>query len=476
MKKAEDVRKKIAYSRKNFWLDTTKNEQKAAMKFAENYKKFLNVCKTERESIDYTIEELKAKMFANLDDPNIKNSNKFVYKVFKNKAIAIAVIGKSPISNGVNIVASHIDTPRVDLKQSPLSEDGETKLGIMKTHYYGGIKKYQWMSTPLALHGIVIKNDGEVVNICIGENENDPVFVMPDLLPHLARKEQMGKTMSDGVSAGNMNLVFNSIPFYEDKEDIKEGVKLQALNLLYEKYGIKEEDLLSAELQLVPAGKARDGGIDKSMIIAYGQDDRVCSYAALQALEDVKEISIDKTSIVYLFDKEEVGSDSIGGATSVFFIDFIADLLKHNGEDFGSFNLRKTLINTNVLSADVNAAINPNYPSVHEAQNAVHMGYGVALAKFTGSGGKGGSNDATSEFMSKVIRLFNDEKVNWQIGSLGKVDEGGGGTIAKFLAQHGCDVIDCGPGVLGMHSLYELTSKADVYSTYKAYKAFMAKA
>lgn len=476
MKKSDDVRKKVTYSRKSFWLDTTKNEQKAAMKFSENYKKFLNACKTERESIDYTIEELKTKMFVDLDDNNTKTSNKFVYKVFKNKAIAIAVIGKKPISEGVNIVASHIDTPRVDLKQNPLYEDGETKLGILRTHYYGGIKKYQWMSTPLALHGIVIKNDGETVNICIGENDSDPIFIMPDLLPHLARKEQMSKPMSEAVSAGHMNLIFNTIPFYEDKEEVKEAVKLQALNLLNEKYGIREEDFLSAELQLVPAGKARDAGLDKSMIAAYGQDDRVCSYAALQALEDVKEITIDKTSIVYLFDKEEVGSDSVGGATSVFFIDFIADLLKHNEEEYDSYTLRKTLINTNVLSADVNAAINPNYPSVHEASNAVHLGFGVGLAKFTGSGGKGGSNDANSEFMAKVIKLFNDEKVNWQVGSLGKVDEGGGGTIAKFLAQHGCDVIDCGPGVLGMHSLYELTSKADVYSTYKAYKAFMQKA
>ena len=475
MKKADDARKKLSYNRKNFWQDTTKNEQKAALKFSENYKKYLSTCKTERESIEFTIEELVAKNFIDIEKAESKPS-RFVYKVFKNKALAIAVIGKEPLSKGVNIVASHVDTPRVDLKQNPLYEDGQTKLGIFKTHYYGGIKKYQWMSTPLALHGIVIKNDGEAVNVNIGENDNDPVFIMPDLLPHLARKEQMSKPMSEAVSAGHMNVIVNTIPFFEDKEEVKEAVKLQALTLLYEKYGIQEEDFLSAELQLVPAGKARDAGLDKSMVAGYGQDDRICAYTSIQALLDVKEMDINKTSVVFLFDKEEVGSDSVGGATSVFFIDFIADLLKLKDEDFSSHNLRKTMINSHVLSADVNAAINPNFPSVHEAQNAVHLGFGVGICKYTGSGGKGGSNDAPSEFMAKIIRIFNDEKVNWQVGSLGKVDEGGGGTIAKFLAQHGCDVIDCGPGVLGMHSLYELTSKADIYSTYKAYKAFFVKA
>ena len=475
MKKAEDVKRKLCYVRKNFWRDTTKNEQKAALKFSENYKKFLNACKTERESIDYTIEELKAKSFVNIDDVDAKPS-RFVYKVFKNKALAIAVIGKEALKNGINIIGSHIDSPRVDLKQNPLQEDGTTKLGILKTHYYGGIKKYQWMSQPLALHGIVIKNNGEKVNICIGENENDPVFIMPDLLPHLARNVQGSKSLSEAITADHMNVIFNSIPFMEDKEDVKEAVKLQALALLHEKYGIQEEDFLSAEIQLVPAGKARDVGIDRSMVAAYGQDDRICAFTSLQALYDVKDMEIKKTSVVFLFDKEEVGSDSVGGASSVFFEDFIADLLRLKNEDCSGYGLRKTLINSNVLSADVNAAINPNFPSVHEAQNAVHFGFGVGLCKYTGSGGKGGSNDANSEFMARLIKIFNEEKVNWQVGSLGKVDEGGGGTIAKFLAKHGCDVIDIGPGLMGMHSLYELSSKADIYSTYKAYKAFFVKA
>jgi len=474
MKKAEDVKKKLAYNRKNFWIDTTKNEQKIALKFSEGYKKYLSACKTERESISYTIEELRAKSFVSIEEAANKSS-KLVYRVFKNKAMAIAVIGKSPISKGINIIGSHIDAPRVDLKQNPLYEDGETKLGLLRTHYYGGIKKYQWMSTPLALHGVIIKHNGDKVYVNIGEHENDPIFVMPDLLPHLA-KEQMAKNASEFIQAGQMNVLFNSIPYIDEKDEVKDAIKLQALAMLYEKYGIREEDFLSAELQLVPAGKARDSGFDRSFVVGYGQDDRICAYTSIQAILDVKEIDVNKTSVVFLFDKEEVGSDSVGGATSVFFVDFIADLLKLKHEDISGNNLRKTLINSNVISADVNAGINPNFPSVHEATNAGHIGCGVILTKYTGARGKSSSNDATSEFMSKIIRIFEEEKVNWQTGSLGKVDEGGGGTIAKFLAIHGCDVIDCGPGLLSMHSLYEVASKADVYSTYKAYKAFFVKA
>ena len=475
MKKKDDIKKRLSYSRKNFWTETTKNEQKIALKFSENYKKFLTACKTERECIDYFINDLENRSFVSIDDKNA-SSTKLVYRVFKNKALAVAVIGKEPIRKGVNIIASHIDSPRVDLKQNPLHEDRETKLGIMKTHYYGGIKKYQWMSTPLALHGIVTKNDGSKVNIVIGEQENDPIFLMPDLLPHLAKNEQADKKYHDIIKAGQMNVVFNSIPYSIEKEEIEEAVKVHALVLLNEKYGIKEEDFLSAELILVPAGKARDAGIDKSMIAAYGQDDRICAYTSYQALLDVKDIDVDKTSICFFFDKEEVGSDSVGGATSVFFEDFIADVLRLRQEESNGYSLRKTLINSSVISADVNAAINPNFPSVHEAQNAVHFGFGVGICKYTGAGGKSSSNDATSEFMAKIVKIFNSEKVNWQTGSLGKVDEGGGGTVAKFLAKHGCDVIDVGPGLLGMHALYELVSKADVYSTYKAYKAFFMKA
>ena len=275
-----------------------------------------------------------------------------------------------------------------------------------------------------------------------------------------------------------MNIIFNSIP-YLDKTDkkIKDAIKLNALVLLNEKYGIIEEDLLSAELEVVPAGKARDAGIDKSFILGYGQDDRICAFTSMEAIFDLEKENMEseKTAVVYLADKEEIGSESNTGAKSIFIVDFIADLLKYNGEAFDSSTLRKTLINSQILSADVNAGINPNYPNVHEADNAVHIGFGVSVTKFTGAGGKSSSNDANAEFNAKIIRIFNDEKVNWQTGALGKVDEGGGGTIAKFMAQHGAEVIDCGPGLLGMHSLYELSSKADIYSSYKAYKAFFKK-
>ncbi len=470
MSKADELSKKLTYNRKSFWKEASKQDQKAAFDFAESYKKFLDKAKTEREAIGYYVPVLKENGFQEID---AKNAVKKVFRLSRAKNAAFAVIGKKPISEGVNLIVSHIDAPRVDLKQSPLQEDSTTKLGLMKTHYYGGIKKYQWMSTPLALHGVIIKNNGEKVTVNIGEEETDPVFVMPDLLPHLARKEQYTKKLGEAVDAAKMNLIFNSIPYPDD--DAEEAIKLNALYLLNQKYGIVEADFLSAELELVPAGKARDAGLDKSLVLGYGQDDRICAYTSAAALFDAK-ANLDKTAIVYLADKEEIGSDGNTGAKSIFIIDFIADLLKKNGENADSMTLRKTLLKSQILSADVNAAINPNFPNVHEKENAVHLGFGVSVTKFTGSGGKGGSNDANAEFNTKIVHIFNKAKVNWQIGALGKVDEGGGGTIAKFMAEHGAEVIDCGPGVLGMHSLYELTSKADIYSSYKAYKAFFENA
>lgn len=471
MKKTDELRNKLSYKRKNFWKEASAKEQKAAQKFSEGYKHFLDECKTERESIDFYVNELDKQGFNEIEKGG---KSKKVYRVSRQKNAGIAVIGKKPISAGVNLIVSHIDAPRVDLKQNPLFEDGGTTLGMMKTHYYGGVKKYQWMSTPLALHGTIIKANGDKVKVTIGEDENDPVFVMPDLLPHLARKVQYTKKIGEAVDAGKMNLVFNSIPYPKDNET-KEAVKLNALVILNEKYDIVEEDFLSAEIEIVPAGKARDAGLDRSLVLGYGQDDRICAFTSASAIFDAKN-NLEKTAIVYLADKEEIGSNGNTGAKSIFIIDFIADLLKYNGEDHDSSTLRKTLINSQVLSADVNAGINPNFPSVHEKENAVHIGFGVSVTKYTGSGGKGGSNDANAEFNSKIIKIYNEQGVNWQTGALGKVDEGGGGTIAKFMAEHGAEVIDCGPGVLGMHSLYELTSKADIYSSYKAYKAFFENA
>ncbi len=464
-------KKLISYSRKNFWKTADSKDVKAAHEFSQDYIDFLNKCKNVRETVAYTEAILKANGFKEV---LANKTSKKVYSIFRGKTLALAIIGKKPVSEGVNIVAAHIDAPKIDLKQNPLYEDSSCALGMAKTHYYGGIKKYQWVSTPLAIHGIVVDKAGKVITITIGEDETDPVFIIPDLLPHLAKNVQAPKKIGEAISADNLNLVISSIPVAD--KDQKEAIKYHVLELLNEKYGIDEEDLLSAELELVPAGKAREMGLDRSMVMGYGQDDRICAYAGLKALVELAPKDLERTSIVYFSDKEEVGSDSNTGAKSIFITDFIGDVLKQNGEDCGSYNLRKTLMKSKVLSADVNAPMNPNYPSVHEKLNAPVLGHGVTLLKYTGAGGKGGSNDANAEFNAEVIRIFNDAKVIWQTGTLGKVDEGGGGTIAKFLAEFGAEVIDCGPSLLGMHSLYEIVSKADLYSTYKGYKAFMLKA
>ncbi len=458
----------LLYERLNFWKSADKALQDSAFTFAESYKDFLNHAKTERETVTYALNVLTKKQFKPLDG---KKGIKKSYQVFRNKTMAFAVIGKNPVSSGVNMIAAHIDAPRVDLKQNPLYEDSNTTLAVMRTHYYGGIKKYQWVSTPLALHGFVVKADGKTVNICIGEDLAEPVFVIPDLLPHLARKEQYSKNLSDAVDASKMNLVFSSR--MEIGNDDKDAVKLYALQLLHDKYGITEHDFISAELELVPASFARDGGLDKSMVVGYGQDDRICAYAGLMALLEAMNEKPDRTLVVYFSDKEEIGSTGNTGAHSIFIQDFMANLLKTNSEDNGSDNLRKTFMNSHIISGDVTAAIDPNYPGVHEKQNAVMMNYGVGLSKFTGSGGKYGCNDANAEFTAKVVHTLSKAGIFWQMGELGKVDEGGGGTIAGILAELGAEVIDCGTGLMGMHSLYELCSKADLYETFRAYKALL---
>ena len=468
MKKKDSKKTSLTYERKNFWKDAGSDQIKAAMDFAEGYKSFLNTARTVRETIDFTTALLGKHKFCTLP---AKKGQKRVYSVFRNKTMAIAILGKKPISEGFNMVAAHVDAPRVDLKQNPLYEDGSSNMVCMRTHYYGGIKKYQWVSTPLALHGIVFKKDGTAVNISIGDKDDDPVFIIPDLLPHLARKEQYSKNLADAIDASKMNLIFSGMMAPESEE--KNAAKGYALQLLNDAYGITEADFLSAELELIPATKARDAGFDKSMVVGYGQDDRICAYTGLMALLDNLDKTPERTIIAYFSDKEEVGSMGNTGAHSVFVQDFVAQLMMHNGESNDSVNLRKAFMNSQILSADVTAAINPNYPGVHEKQNAVTFNHGVGLAKFTGSGGKSGCNDANAEFTAKVIRIFNDAGVYWQMGELGKPDEGGGGTIAYILANLGAEVIDCGTALMGMHSLYELCSKADLYSTYCAYKAFL---
>lgn len=474
MSKKEKLSEKLAYKRKCFWKVASDHDKKEAFDLSDHYKEFLTESKTVRETIKYATGMLKKNGFDELSDDSKKPSRK-LFSVYRKKVLICAVLGEKPVSEGVNVVASHIDAPRIDLKQSPLYEDSSTKLALMRTHYYGGIKKYQWMSMPLALHGVVVKADGEVVDVCIGEDENDPVFAMPDLLPHLAQKVQSDKKIGEAINASHMNVIFNTIPYMGDEE--KEAVKLNALNLLYEKYGIVERDFLSAELELVPAGKVRDSGLDKSMILGYGQDDRVCAFTSLRAfLDAVNETEkLAKTAVLYFVDKEEVGSEGNTSAKSISFLDFMSNLLKNNSESNDSNTLRRTLIKSQVISADVSPAINPNFPSVHEKENATHFGYGITITKYTGARGKAAGNDSNAEYSAKIAGLFENNEVNWQIGLLGKVDEGGGGTIAKILAEYGPEIIDCGPGILGMHAPYELTSKADIYSAYKGYKTFFEK-
>ncbi|MCB5253961.1 MAG: aminopeptidase [Candidatus Cloacimonadaceae bacterium] len=469
MKKTKAPKKsEFAYERKNFWKDAPVAEQKDAMEYAIAYKEFLNQAKTEREVTAWTEKLLKKHKFV---DIHKKAGAKKVYSIFREKTMAIAILGSEPLSEGFNMVAAHIDSPRIDLKQNPLYEDGNTKMACMRTHYYGGIKKYQWVSTPLALHGVIVKQDGSVLNISIGEKDDEPVFIIPDLLPHLAAKEQYSKNLSDAIDASKLNLVFSGM--VEPSGEEKEAAKAFALKALNTVYGITEADFLSAELQLVPAIKSRDAGLDSSMVVGYGQDDRVCAYTGITALLANQDQKPKRSMIVYLSDKEEVGSQGATGAHSVFIQDFVSDLMAYNNEDNNSANLRKAFINSYILSADVTAAMDPNYPNVHEKENAVILNFGIGVSKFTGSRGKYGCNDADAEFAAKVLKLFTEAGVFWQTGELGKVDEGGGGTIAYILANLGARVIDCGVGIMGMHSLYELSSKADIYSTYKGYKAFL---
>ncbi|MBC8382611.1 MAG: aminopeptidase [Candidatus Cloacimonetes bacterium] len=463
--KGKELQDKLSYKKMNFWNICSEKEREDAFVLADEYCAFLDEAKTERLSVEFSEQILKAHKFIPLDADAPKNAPGY-YRINRDKNITIFRTGKKDISNGCNLIVAHIDVPRVDLKQVPLTEDGTTQLGIMLTHYYGGIRKYQWMSIPLALYGVVIKEDGTRIDISIGDNDGDPVFTFADLLPHLA-KDYNNKKISEAIDADKLQLLFGSIPFPDD--EIKDNVKLNCLNILHEKYGITEEDFISAEIEIVPAFSSKDVGIDASMVGAYGQDDRVCSYTALRALLGSEEPIL--PSIVFLADKEEIGSEGNTGARSDFILDFIADIIDFQGYDSSKI-LRKVLAKTNILSGDVTAAINPSFKDVHEKQNAPLLGYGVCLTKFTGSKGKSGSNDAHPEFIAKLRALFNSHNINWQIGELGKVDVGGGGTIAKFMAEHNAEVVDCGTPLLAMHSPFEISSKGDIYSTYKAYKIF----
>lgn len=454
----------FTYEPKNGWETVSDMEKSAILDFSEGYKDFLTEGKTERECVTYAIREAEERGFKPLSSYQSLQAGDKVYINNRGKSIMLAVIGEQDITQGIQLVAAHVDSPRLDLKQNPLYED--TDLALFKTHYYGGIKKYQWTTIPLAIHGIVVKKDGESVYITIGEDEKDPVFCVTDLLPHLAAK-QMKKNMSEGVSGEALNILAGSRPGEGEKNQVKNAI----LQILYDQYGICEEDFLSAEIEVVPAGKARDLGFDRSMVGSYGQDDRVCAYTSLMAILETEKPT--KTAVTLLADKEEVGSMGNTGMQSKFFEDSLAIICSKLKDNYSDITLRETLGNSQCLSADVGAANDPTYKEVQEALNAPKLNYGVLLTKYTGSRGKGGSNDASAEFMGAVRKLCNDNQIVWQIGELGKVDEGGGGTVAQFIANLNVETIDCGVPVLSMHAPFEVVGKMDVYMAYKTYKHFM---
>ena len=459
---AKDLKEKLFLKRENGYCRINNDEEKAIFAFAEDYKKFLDAAKTERETVVEAIKTLEANGFVEYKkDMTLKTGDK-IYRNNRGKALVAAVIGTAPISEGVRLCAAHIDSPRLDLKQNPIYED--TDLALFKTHYYGGIKKYQWTTIPLSLHGVIIKADGTTVNVNIGEDENDPVFCVTDLLPHLAT-EQMTRTATKLIRGEDLNLLIGSIPFRED--ETSEAVKLNILNILFEKYGITEADFISSELEAVPAFKARDIGFDRSLIGGYGHDDRCCAYPALRAAIECD--SPLHTTVTILADKEETGSDGNTGLCSSYlkyFVEDIAEVLGSTGRDI--------LSASECLSADVNAAYDPTFPEVNERNNAAYINKGVCITKYTGSRGKSGTSDASAEFAGRIRRLMNSKNVIWQTGELGKVDAGGGGTVAAYIANLDVDTIDMGVPVLSMHAPYEVISKLDLYMAYKAFVSFIA--
>lgn len=456
--------------RENAWKSCNKQTVKEIFGFCEGYKKFISECKTERECTRRSIQMAEEHGYRNLKEiiaakETIKSGDK-VYADNMGKAIVLFNIGKKPIEDGLKILGAHIDSPRLDIKQNPLYEDSD--LVLMDTHYYGGIKKYQWTTIPLALHGVVALTDGSVIDVEIGEKEKDPVVCVSDLLIHLAA-EQMEKNGAKVVEGEALDLVVGNMPF-NPKKDEENPAKAYILDILKKKYRIAEEDFMSAELEAVPAGKARDLGLDASMVLGYGQDDRVCAYTSLMAMLEVEEPEY--TSVCLLVDKEEIGSVGATGMQSLFFENMVAEILDRMG-CYSELILRRTLANSEMLSSDVNAGFDPNYAYAFEKKNASYLGRGVVFSKFTGSRGKSGSNDANAEYIARVRKALERENVAYQMAELGKVDIGGGGTIAYILAKYGMDVIDCGVAVLSMHAPYEATSKIDIYEAKRGYVAFL---
>jgi aspartyl aminopeptidase len=441
------------------WIKKTKEEIKEIFLFSEGYKDFLDIAKTEREAAGIIERRLTENGFIN-DPGNIRTLS-----INRGKSAVAFIRGTTQPAEGLNIIAAHIDAPRLDLKQNPLYEDVD--LALLRTHYYGGIKKYQWVAIPLAMHGIIVKKDGRKIEFAIGEGEGDPVFVIDDLLPHLSRKIHDEKKIADAIEGEKLTLLFGSMPVTGiEKESVKRGV----LKCLDDRYGIIEEDFISAELEIVPAFKAKDIGIDRSMIGAYGQDDRACAYTLLEAMCSI--YSPRRSCLAIFADKEEIGSEGSTGIQSAFLQMTLYDILEGMGIKADEALIRKMLYKSKALSADVNGAFNPTYQDVHEKQNACYLGQGICISKFTGHGGKVGASDANAEYVGEIRNLFDREDIIWQTGEMGKIDAGGGGTVAKHLAVYGMDIIDCGTPLLAMHSPFEISNKLDIYETFRAFKVF----
>lgn len=452
---------------KSVWQSISPEQYKEIFEYSDRYKNFLDKSKTEREATKFIIEEAEKRGYISLEEAlkrDIKSGDK-IYLNNHNKSCVLFVIGKEELENGMNIVGSHIDCPRLDLKQRPLYEDSD--LALFKTHYYGGVKKYQWPTIPLALHGVIITQDGEKKEIAIGEKADDPVFFINDLLPHLSQNQNT-KKLSEGIEGEQLNVVVGHSTYGSDEKE--NPIKKLVLEHLNREFGMVEEDFIVSELEIVPASPARDVGFDRSLVAAHGHDDRVCSYANLEAIFEVE--NPNKTVVALFADKEEIGSVGNTGMHARFFENAVAELINKMG-DYNDLKLRRALANSKVLSADVTAAIDPAFKEVMDEKNASKLGYGITMSKYTGSRGKGGSNDANAEFLHEIRKVFNENGIIWQTGELGKVDQGGGGTIAYILAESGAQVVDMGTGMLSMHAPIELVSKADAYMTYKAYEVFM---
>jgi aspartyl aminopeptidase len=462
--------------KENLWLSYTEDDKKKLNEVCGLYKKCLDEGKTERECAKLIVKMAEEKgykeLYATIESGEKIKAGDKLYVVQMNKSVALFQMGRKPVSEGMNILGAHIDSPRIDVKQNPLYEkDG---FAYLDTHYYGGIKKYQWIATPLALHGVVAKKDGTVTDISIGEKEDEPVFVITDLLVHLAG-EQMEKKAKEVINGENLDLLIGNCPLESDedlKNDEKKAIKENVLRILSETYGIEEEDFLSAELEIVPAGKARDVGFDRSMVLSYGQDDRICAFTSLFAMLDMADTVTDTTLCTLLVDKEEIGSVGATGMQSRFFENAVAELIAATEHD-SQLLVRRALSNSNMLSSDVSAGFDPIYASAFEKKNAAFLAKGLTFNKFTGSRGKSGSNDANAEYIAKLRKIMDDAGVSYQFAELGKVDIGGGGTIAYIMAKYGMNVIDSGVAVLNMHAQYEVSSKADIYEAVRGYTAFL---